>query len=78
MTKHSPGRRRVCGFCTDGVRYIDYKAVSTLRRYISERATIVPRRTTHLCARHQRMLSLAIKRARLMALLPYVPARRAA
>lgn len=64
-------RRRVCQFCVDKVKIIDYKDVSRLRRYLSDRAKIEPRRKTGTCARHQRGLSEALKRARFMALLPY-------
>ena len=66
------GRRKVCSFCVDKVETIDYKDVARLRRYLSERAKIVPRRVTGTCARHQRELTVAIKRARHIALLPYV------
>ena len=65
------GRKKVCAFCVDRVEKIDYKDVPRLRRYISERAKIVPRRVTGTCARHQRELTIAIKRARNLALLPY-------
>ena len=65
-------RRKVCAFCADKVEKIDYKDVPRLRRYLSERAKIVPRRVTGTCARHQRELTVAIKRARHIALLPYV------
>ncbi len=65
-------RRKVCGFCVDKVQYIDYKDVPRLRKYLSDRAKIEPRRKTGTCARHQRALSTALKRARHMALLPYV------
>ena len=65
-------RRRVCAFCVDKVENIDYKDVARLRKYLSERAKIEPRRKTSTCARHQRALSVALKRARHMALLPYV------
>ena len=65
------GRKKVCGFCVDKVESIDYKDVARLRRYISERAKILPRRVTGTCARHQRALTTAIKRARQVALLPY-------
>ena len=65
-------RRRVCGFCVDKVEHIDYKDVARLRKYLSERAKIEPRRKTGTCARHQRALSVALKRARHMALLPYI------
>ena len=65
-------RRKVCAFCVDKVECIDYKDAAKLRRYISERAKILPRRTTGTCAMHQRQLTEAIKRARQVALLPYV------
>lgn len=64
-------RRKVCGFCMDGVRAVDYKDVGRLRRYTSERGKIEPRRKTGTCAKHQRSLSVAIKRARHVALLPF-------
>ena len=65
-------RRKVCTFCVDKVTEIDYKDVAKLRKYISERAEILPRRVTGTCAKHQRQLTGAIKRARVIALLPYV------
>ncbi len=65
-------RRKVCAFCADKVEQIDYKDVAKLKRYMSDRSKIVPRRVTGTCARHQRELTVAIKRARYMALLPYV------
>ena len=65
-------RRKVCAFCVDKVEHIDYKDAGKLRRYTSERAKILPRRTTGTCAMHQRQLTEAIKRARQIALLPYV------
>lgn len=65
------GRKKVCAFCVDRVEYIDYKDVAKLRRFISERAKILPRRVTGTCARHQRELTVAIKRARHLALLPF-------
>ena len=64
-------RRKVCDFCVNKVAYIDYKDVNRLRRYINERGKIMPRRMTGTCAKHQRQLSEAIKRARAIALLPY-------
>jgi small subunit ribosomal protein S18 len=67
-------RRKVCAFCVDHVREIDYKDVGRLRRYISERAKIEPRRKTGTCAKHQRRLTVALKNARHMALLPYTAA----
>lgn len=65
-------RKKVCSFCVDKIYDIDYKDVPRLRRYLSERAKIVPRRVTGTCARHQRQLTLAIKRARHIAILPFV------
>ncbi len=65
-------RRRVCSFCVDKVKKIDYKDSAKLSRYISDRGKIEPRRKTGTCARHQRALAMAIKRARLIALLPFV------
>ena len=65
-------RRKVCAFCADKVEQIDYKDAAKLRRFTSERAKILPRRTTGTCAMHQRQLTEAIKRARQVALLPYV------
>ena len=65
-------RKKVCAFCVDKVTSIDYKDTAKLRRYLSERGKILPRRTTGTCAEHQRDLTGAIKRARQIALLPYV------
>ena len=65
-------RRKVCSFCVDKVEHIDYKDAAKLRRFVSERSKILPRRTTGTCAAHQRQLTVAIKRARHVALLPYV------
>ena len=65
-------RRKVCAFCVDKVQHIDYKDVGRLRRFTSERGKILPRRMTGTCAKHQRQLSTAIKRARTIALMPYV------
>jgi small subunit ribosomal protein S18 len=65
-------RKKVCAFCVDRAEHIDYKDIAKLRRYLSERAKIVPRRVTGTCARHQREMTIAIKRARHLALLPYV------
>ncbi len=65
------GRRKVCTFCVDKVDYIDYKDVNKLRKFTSERSKILPRRVTGTCAKHQRELTTAIKRARYVALLPY-------
>ena len=65
-------RKKVCSFCVDKVEHIDFKDTAKLRRYLSERGKILPRRTTGICAAHQRQLTVAIKRARHIALLPYV------
>ena len=65
-------RRKVCAFCVDKVEQIDYKDAQKLKRYLSERSKILPRRTPGTCAMHQRQLTDAIKRARHVALLPYV------
>ncbi len=64
-------RRRVCRFCADSSLKIDYKDAKTLRYFLTERGKIIPRRISDNCAKHQRELTLAIKRARQMALLPY-------
>ncbi len=65
------GRKRVCSFCVDKVDDINYKDVAKLRKYVSERGKILPRRISGNCAKHQRCLTEAIKRARIVALLPY-------
>jgi len=70
-------KRRVCQFCSDGVEAIDYKDPAKLHRYISDRGKIEPRRRTGTCAKHQRALARAIKRARHLALLPYASAHNA-
>ena len=64
-------RRKVCAFCVDKIDTVDYKDGGKLRRFLSERGKIEPRRKTGTCARHQRRLTVAIKRARHLALLPY-------
>ena len=69
---HRCKRKKVCSFCVDKVAHIDFKDTAKLRRYLSERGKILPRRTTGTCAAHQRQLTVAIKRARHIALLPYV------
>ena len=66
-------KRKVCSLCVDKVKEIDYKEPAKLRRFISDRGKIEPRRKTGTCAKHQRALALAIKRARHLALLPFVP-----
>lgn len=64
-------RRKVCSFCVDKVQHIDYKDIIRLRRYVTERGKILPRRISGNCAKHQRQLTLAIKRARNVALLAF-------
>ena len=64
-------RRKVCTFCVDKIQHIDYKDIARLRRFTSERGKILPRRMSGTCAKHQRQLSTAIKRARTIALMPY-------
>jgi ribosomal protein S18 len=64
-------RRKVCSFCVDKVEHIDYKDVAKLRRFVTERGKILPRRISGNCAKHQRQVTLAIKRARNIALLPF-------
>ena len=65
-------KKKVCQFCADKIEHIDYKDVTRLRKCISERAKILPRRITGTCAKHQRQLTVAIKRARHIAILPYI------
>ena len=64
-------RKKVCVFCSENVQPVDYKDVATLKKYISERGKILPRRITGTCAKHQRAVTTAVKRARHIALLPY-------
>ncbi len=64
-------RRKVCSFCVDKIEFIDYKDVGRIRRFTNERGKILPRRMTGNCAKHQRQLSEAVKRARAVALLPF-------
>ncbi len=65
------GRRKVCSFCVEKVESIDYKDLNRLNKYVSDRAKILPRRVTGTCAKHQRELTTAIKRARIIALMPF-------
>ena len=65
-------KKKVCQFCADRIDEIDYKDVARLRKFISERAKILPRRISGTCAKHQRQLTIAIKRSRHVALLPYI------
>lgn len=74
MQKRDRGRRgkkRVCAFCVDKVEGIDYKDIPRLKKFVTERGKILPRRISGNCARHQRLLTTAIKRARIIALLPF-------
>lgn len=71
MKRDRRKKRRQCNFCADKVEEIDYKDVNQLRRYVTERGKILPRRITGNCAAHQRQLTSAVKRARVVALLPY-------
>lgn len=64
-------KKRVCNFCIDKVQHIDYKDVNKIRRFITERGKIIPRRISGNCAKHQRQLTVAIKRARNIAFLPF-------
>ncbi len=64
-------KRKVCSFCAERATFIDYKEINRLRRFVTERGKILPRRVSGNCARHQRVLAVAIKRARELALLPY-------
>ena len=73
LAKYVP-KRRVCLFCRDKIKDIDYKHPLLLQPYISDRGKITPRRKSGACAKHQRRLAMAIKRARHLALLPYVSA----
>lgn len=65
------GRKKVCSFCVDKIEQIDYKSVDKLRKYVTDRGKIMPRRISGTCAPHQRQLTIAIKRARIIALLPF-------
>lgn len=65
------GRKRICSFCVDKIQDIDYKDGHRLKKYITERGKILPRRISGNCAKHQRMLTQAIKRARIVALMPF-------
>ena len=65
-------KKKVCAFCAEKVTEIDYKDAAKLRKFVSERSKILPRRITGTCAKHQRELTTAIKRARQIAILPYI------
>jgi small subunit ribosomal protein S18 len=70
--KFFPPKKKFCRFCQRNVKFIDYKNIDILKRYVPDRAKISPRRVTGTCAFHQRKLAEAVKRARLLAMLPYV------
>ncbi len=70
--RNRPGRRKVCYFTKNNITYIDYKDTELLKKFVSPNGKIIPRRVSGTCAKYQRMLATAIKRARQMALLPYV------
>ena len=65
-------KKKVCAFCAEKVEHIDYKDAAKLRKFVSERSKILPRRITGTCAFHQRQLTVAIERARQIALMPYI------
>jgi len=75
---HKPGgmrmrkKRKVCAFCAEKLDYIDYKDVARIKKFLSERSKILPRRITGNCAKHQRFLTTAVKRSRHIALIPYI------
>ena len=71
MKRDKRKKRRQCNFCADKIEHINYKDIPKLRRYVTERGKILPRRITGNCAQHQRQITVAIKRARNMALLSY-------
>lgn len=67
-------RKKVCHFCANHIEHVDYKDTDLLKRYVSERGKILPRRVTGTCAKHQRPLTITIKRSRIMALMPFTVA----
>lgn len=69
--KNRRAKRKVCSFCMDKTEFIDYKDINKLRKYVTEKGKILPRRISGNCAKHQRVLTVAIKRARNIALLPF-------
>ena len=72
MTFKKRRRKKVCQFCVDKVDTVDYKDVKKIQRYLTERGKILPRRVTGTCAKHQRAVTVAVKRARVVALIPFV------
>ena len=73
--RKGPGRKKVCKFCADSVEKVDYKDVQRLKFYTTERGKILPARISGVCAKHQRQLTAAVKRAREAALMPYIAER---
>lgn len=71
MINHLEDQEKVCVFCADKIDEIDYKDVEKLKKYVSDKGKILPRRVTGCCAKHQRKVTVAVKRARTIALLPY-------
>ena len=71
MQRRFKPRKRVCSFCADKSKPIDYKDINKLKKYVNERGKILPRRISGNCSKHQRELTISIKRARQVALLPY-------
>jgi small subunit ribosomal protein S18 len=69
--KNRRAKRKICSFCMDKAEFIDYKDINKLRKYVTEKGKILPRRISGNCAKHQRVLTVAIKRARNIALLPF-------
>ena len=72
MRRNNMRRKRVCRFCEDKVIFIDFKDAKKLQRFVTDQGKILPRRTSGTCAKHQRMLSTAIKRSRHLAIIPFV------
>ena len=72
INKSDDKKKKSCAFCADKIETVDYKDVSKLKRYLSEAGKILPRRVTGTCAKHQRVISLAVKRSREASLIPYV------
>ena len=71
MQRRFKPRKRICSFCADKVEHIDYKDINKLKKYVTDRGKILPRRISGNCSKHQREVTIAIKRARQVALLPY-------
>ncbi len=71
MQRRFKPRKRICSFCADKTEKIDYKDINKLKKYVNDRGKILPRRISGNCSKHQRELTIAVKRARQVALLPY-------